>query len=79
MSSVVIGMDPHKRSATIEVMADGARVLAQVWESAWLAGNGESIAQAKLKLIPKKELMKLYRQSDFVPSLDLDHIKPVLR
>ena len=65
--------------ATIEVMADGARVLAQVWESAWLAGNGESIAQAKLKPIPKKELMKLYRQSDFVPSLDLDHIKPVLR
>jgi hypothetical protein len=66
-------------AATIDVMADGARVLAQVWESAWLAGNGETIAQAKLKPIDKKALMKLYRDPDFVPSLDIDHIKPALR
>jgi hypothetical protein len=66
--------------ATIDVMADGARVLAQVWESAWLAGNGESIAKAKLTTpVSKKDLMKLYCRSDFVPSLDIDNIKPVLR
>jgi hypothetical protein len=63
---------------TIAVMADGARVLAQVWESAWLAGSGETIAQAKLKPIDKKALMKIYQTPTFIPSLDLDHIGEVL-
>jgi hypothetical protein len=64
---------------TIAVMADGARVLAQLWESAWIAGRGDTIAAAKLKPIEKKALKKLYETPQFVPSLDLDQIGKVLR
>ena len=36
MSRVVIGMDPHKRTATIEVMAgDGLPDLDGEWRGAW--------------------------------------------
>lgn len=63
---------------TIAIMADGARVLAMIWESAWRAGNGNQIPESKLKALRKDTLAGLYRDPNFVPSLDLDHIKPSL-
>jgi hypothetical protein len=61
--------------ATIGVMADGARVLAMLWDSAWQQGGAIAGAAAA---IPQRDLQALYEQADFVPSLDLDHIGPAL-
>ncbi|PYM94769.1 MAG: S1/P1 Nuclease [Candidatus Rokuibacteriota bacterium] len=64
--------------ATIETMADGANVLAMLWDSAWAAGNGSAIVQSSLKIITKPALKALYTKADFVESLDLDAIGPSL-
>ncbi len=64
---------------TIDVMADGARVLAKIWQGAWTAGNGEAIAKTKLGPVSEAALMALYRDKKFVESLDLDHIGPKLK
>jgi hypothetical protein len=64
---------------TIEVMTDGARVLARIWEGAWAEGGGGDIAEAELGAVDPERLMKLYRDLRFVESLDLDHIGPILR
>ena len=66
-------------SDTAEVMADGARVLAMIWESAWNVGGGDTIEQTKLGAVEQKDLMDRYQDKNFVPSLDLDHIGDVLR
>ena len=60
---------------TIDVMADGAQVLAMLWDSAWTAGGGMPGAA---KEIPEDDLKTLYEDPNFVPSLDLDHIGAVL-
>jgi hypothetical protein len=60
-------------------MADGARVLAMTWDAAWRAGEGErNITRSKLVQVPTGALQDLYDNPDFVPSLDLDSIGPVL-
>lgn len=63
---------------TIQVMADGARVLAAIWAGAWAAGSGNANIGQPGKVAPR-ELTKLYRRKTFVESLDLDHIGQVLR
>ncbi len=70
--------DQHGQQ-TIELMADGARVLAFVWQSAWTAGGGDTqFAPGALGPVDTDDLMTLYQDPKFVPSLDLDSIKPVL-
>jgi hypothetical protein len=60
---------------TIETMADGARVLAWIWDCAWREGEGnKKIQDNKLKAVPFKTLQKIYEDETFVPSLDLNHI-----
>lgn len=59
---------------TIETMVDGSQVLAMIWDSAWSAGGGDAIAASALKAIGKDKLKELYEQTDFVPSVDLDHV-----
>jgi hypothetical protein len=65
-------------TATIQVMADGAKVLAGIWNAAWKAGNGGSIGQASLGAVDPKALVKLYTDEGFVESLDIDHIGAAL-
>ncbi len=65
--------------ATIETMLDGSQVLAMIWDSAWSAGKGDSIPQGSLAAIKKETLQELYENTEFVPSLDLDHIGAVLK
>jgi len=62
---------------TIQVMADGARVLARIWEGAWTEGSG--IPQSVLGPKDPDELNELTRDPEFLESLDLDHIKPRLK
>jgi hypothetical protein len=61
--------------ATAECMDDGAKVLAWLWQSAWTQGGGIPAAPA----VTEDQLKACYQNSDFTPSLDLDHIGPVLK
>ncbi|CPZ41563.1 Uncharacterised protein [Mycobacteroides abscessus] len=60
-------------------MADSARTLAMIWDSAWAAGNGDKIKKSALQAIPHDRLRELYQQRQFVESLDLDHVETALR
>jgi hypothetical protein len=64
---------------TAAVMADGARVLGMLWKSAWIAGDGQSIAANKIVAIDPEKLKKLYEDPSFVRSFTLDQIGPVLK
>lgn len=65
--------------ATSSAMADGAKILALIWDSAWAAGQGDSIPQKQLRPIDRDELRELYEDVNFVPSLVLDDIAAVLK
>jgi hypothetical protein len=66
-------------TATGDATADGCRVLAMLWESAWLEGNGQAIDDDLLETVPANELVALYSDQLFVPSLPLDEVARVLR
>ncbi|GKT33911.1 hypothetical protein ADUPG1_002697, partial [Aduncisulcus paluster] len=61
------------------LMADSARTLAMIWDSAWAAGGGDKIKKSALQAIPQDQLRELYQQPQFVESLDLDHVESALR
>ena len=63
---------------TIQVMADGARTLAMLWESAWAEGGGTAKLANAGKNIKPSAFKSLYIQPNFLPSLTLAQIKPVL-
>ena len=65
--------------ATAQVMAEGVRVLAMIWESARIAGGGGSIAASGLKAIDRDDIRARYIDKNFVPSLTLDQTGDVLR
>jgi hypothetical protein len=66
--------------ATIKTMADGARVLAWIWECTWKQGNGDALPPDALIALELKKLQQVYTEDDtFVPSLDLDHIDEQLK
>jgi hypothetical protein len=63
---------------TVRTMADGARVLAAIWDGAWKQGNGDKLDAAKLEGLDPDALRKIYEDPAFVPSLDLNHIDAAL-
>jgi hypothetical protein len=63
---------------TAQVMALGAANLAMLWESAWKEGSGAAVPASKLKRLAEKEVRKRYIDPDFVPSVTLDKIGPLL-
>lgn len=64
---------------TAKLLAEGARYLALLWDSAWMAGGGDNIADKELVGLDSKEVRARYIKSDFVPSLVLDDIGEVLK
>jgi hypothetical protein len=67
-------------AGTIQTLCDGAVTLATIWESAWRVAHGEQkFSAADIKAISKNSLRARYERQDFVRSLDLDQIKPVLK
>jgi hypothetical protein len=66
-------------TATRDAIADGCRVLAMLWDSAWHEGSGQVIGDDLLGDIPVSELIALYTDQLFVPSLPLDEVARVLR
>ena len=63
---------------TVDVIADGCRTLAMLWESAWVAGGGDQIAPSKLTAISEKRLQEIYEKTDFLPSKALGQIDAFL-
>jgi hypothetical protein len=62
---------------TMDVMADGCLTLAQIWESAWIEGKGDSMI-TDLSEVAVDALTQLYQNPDFLPSKTLDTIGPLL-
>jgi len=65
--------------ATAQVMFEGARTLALIWESAWTKGQGSAIADGKLTELDRDDVRSRYIDREFVPSLTLDKVGPVLK
>jgi hypothetical protein len=63
--------------ATIDVMADGCVCLAQLWDSAWQEGNGDTTIRSTTA-IPQERLEALYQDPNFLPSHTLDTIGAIL-
>lgn len=63
---------------TAQVMGEGSRYLAMIWESAWIAGDGGAIAASKIKLLDRDAVRTRYIDPDFVPSVTLDKIGALL-
>jgi hypothetical protein len=63
---------------TMDVMADGAQCLVQVWESAWAEGGGDKNI-TKLGAISESTLETIYQNAEFMPSCTLDTIASVLK
>jgi hypothetical protein len=67
------------KQPTVQIMADGIRTLAAIWQGAWRAGGGTHIASSKLALAETKALMDLYKDTAFVKSFTLADIGAVLK
>lgn len=67
-------------SKSLEVIADGYRTLAMLWDSAWKEGGGDqTIKQSELVKRSEGEIRKIYEAREkFVPSVPLDKIDPYL-
>jgi len=63
---------------TAEVMADGCVTLAQLWDSAWVEGNGNQNVKYD-GVIDNETLRQLYTDPTFLPSYNLADIGPALQ
>jgi len=66
------------KTPTITCIADGCRTLAMIWESAWVNGGGNQIADTKIHTISRPKLRGIYEKQDFLPSKPLGQIDPFL-
>jgi hypothetical protein len=65
---------------TIECMQDGAHLLAVLWQSAWVEGNGDqTISASALKALTEAKAMKICQDEDFLPSMPVGKIGDILR
>jgi len=76
--AVIDGLWEQFGGNTAKVMALGIRNLAHIWESAWIAGGGDSAKSADMVEFSEAEIRKRYVNPKFVPSLDLDQLAAVL-
>jgi hypothetical protein len=60
---------------TIQNIANGCHTLAVLWQSAWKAGNGHTVATGSLIEFDHSTLSDLYSQKTFVPSYVLQDPK----
>ncbi|MFO0899965.1 MAG: hypothetical protein U0836_21240 [Pirellulales bacterium] len=67
-------------AGTVECMRDGAHLLAVLWQSAWVAGDGDqTIPAASLKALTQKKAMKICQDEKFLPSVSIARIGDILR
>jgi hypothetical protein len=63
---------------TINVMKQGAHLLAVLWESAWEIGSGETKVRS-LRALTQDEAMTIVTDPDFLPSMTVDKIGASLK
>jgi hypothetical protein len=63
---------------TAQVIADGAALLAGLWESAWKEGARAATRKKPPAAVSEEELERLYRDPAFVPSTSLADLGPLL-
>ena len=63
---------------TVKCMARGTRYLAKIWEGAWGIGKAKTKI-GKGSILQESDLMRLYNDPKFVPSVRLDQYKAILR
>ncbi|WP_020065706.1 Nal1-like putative serine protease [Paraburkholderia caledonica] len=61
---------------TARLMGAGARYLAAIWEAAF--AKADTSLPSGARVIPEAELAKVYQNKEFVPSVTLDKIAPLL-
>jgi hypothetical protein len=66
------------RQPTLEVIADGCRTLAMLWDSAWAEGGGNQISTSKVTEVSLTSLQDTYEKQDFLPSAALDQVDQYL-
>lgn len=59
------------KDRTAACVADGARTLAVLWQSAWVEGGGQQIAGGELVARDKDALKTLYADKTFLPAMSL--------
>jgi hypothetical protein len=65
---------------TVECMKDGVHLLAVLWQSAWVAGDGDqTIPASALKALTRQKAMKVCQDEDFLPSTSVGNIGEILR
>jgi len=65
---------------TIKCMQDGVHLLAVLWQSAWVAGDGDNtIPSSALRGLTKQKAMSICQDSNFLPSTSVGKIAPILR
>ncbi len=62
---------------TIKNMQSGSHLLAVLWESAWLVGDGETRIKCT-KALTKKKAMEICGDFDFIPSVTINRIGALL-
>jgi hypothetical protein len=60
--------------ATIRTLVQGVLTLAGLWQSAWEEGGGDGIPASRLAAVPEDDLVGLYTDPTFLPSLTLDQL-----
>ncbi|MET0554726.1 MAG: S1/P1 Nuclease [Vicinamibacteria bacterium] len=60
---------------TASCIARGARVLADLWESAWTEGGGDALAPAKIRRLDRRTLERLYMDRDFLLAMTLQEME----
>jgi hypothetical protein len=65
---------------TVECMQDGVHLLAILWQSAWVAGDGrQTVAARAIKALTRQKAMKICQDEDFLPSMPINKIGEILR
>jgi len=65
---------------TVECMRDGTHLLAVLWQSAWVAGDGDNtIPASALKALTKQKAMTICQDSEFLPSTSVGKIAGILQ
>jgi hypothetical protein len=67
----------HLGPRTIDRLADGARTLAVIWQSAWNEADGEKLPASRIKAQPENALRTLYLDKTFAPNEWLKDQPPI--
>jgi hypothetical protein len=65
---------------TVECMQNGVHLLAVLWQSAWVAGDGDhTVPASALKALTRQKAMKICQDKEFLPSMQIGKIGDIIR